>query len=112
TMSEAGMRRCLHDLTDGMIAGIDVAVLRVLSLAGGVGLDAILFAELGAYTTLFDISARQLDTVRRLARQRGTPLTFVRGDMRDLSALGNGEFDLVFHKHSMVFVPDPQRVIA
>ncbi|TMG69231.1 MAG: class I SAM-dependent methyltransferase [Chloroflexi bacterium] len=110
--SDAGKRRFLDDLTDGMIAGIDFAGMRVLSLAGGGGWDAILFAELGADTTLFDISARQLDTVRRLARQRGTPLTFVRGDMRDLSALGNGEFDLVFHKHSMVFVPDPQRVIA
>src|SRR5438270_8040229 len=110
--SDAGKRRFLDDLTDGMIAGIDFAGMRVLSLAGGGGWDATPFAELGADTTLFDISARQLDTVRRLARQRGTPLTFVRGDMRDLSALGNGEFDLVFHKHSMVFVPDPHRVIA
>jgi len=110
--STAGKRRFLDELTDGTIAGFDLAGKRVLSLAGGGGWDAILFAELGADTTLFDISARQLDTVRRLARQRGTPLTFVRGDMRDLSALGNGEFDLVVHKHSIVFVPDPQRVIA
>src|SRR5881628_727019 len=107
-----GKRRFLDELAHDALRGMPLEGRRVLSLAGGGGWDAILFAELGADTTLFDISARQLDTVRRLARQRGTPLTFVRGDMRDLSALGNGEFDLVFHKHSMVFVPDPHRVIA
>src|SRR5207244_4251645 len=109
--SDAGKRRFLDDLTDGMIAGIDFAGMRVLSLAGGGGWDAVLFAELGADTTLFDISARQLDTVRRLARRRGTELTYVRGDMRDLGALGSGEFDIVLHHHSVVFVPDPARVI-
>jgi 2-polyprenyl-3-methyl-5-hydroxy-6-metoxy-1,4-benzoquinol methylase len=110
--SAAGKRRFLDDLTDGTISGLDLEGKRVLSLAGGGGWDAILFAELGADTTLFDISARQLDTVRRIARGRGTALTFVRGDMRDLGALGSGEFDLVFHNHSIVFVPDAARVIA
>ena len=32
--------------------------------------------------------------------------------MRDLSALGTGEFDIVFHQQSLVFVPDADRVIA
>ena len=32
--------------------------------------------------------------------------------MRDLSVLGSGEFDIVFHQHSLVFVPDAARVIA
>src|SRR5207302_4869407 len=68
--------------------------------------------ELGAATTLVDISSRQLATVRRLARTRGTELDYLRTDMRDLSALGNGEFDIVFHQHSLVFVPDAARVIA
>jgi SAM-dependent methyltransferase len=83
----------------------------VLSLAGGGGWDAILFAELGAETTLFDLSARQLRTVRELAKDRGTKLRFVLGDMRDLSKLAAGGFDLVSHHHSLVFVPDPARVI-
>jgi SAM-dependent methyltransferase len=110
--TQRGKRRFLDELTDGTITGLDLAGRRVLSLAGGGGWDAILFAELGADTTLFDISARQLETVRRIARARGTALAFVRGDMRDLGALGNGEFDLVFHNHSIVFVPDSARVIA
>ena len=110
--TSSGKRRFLDELTNGTIAGIDLAGTRVLSLAGGGGWDPILFAELGADTTLFDISARQLDTVRRLAKRRRTALSYVRGDMRDLGALGNGEFDLVFHNHSIVFVPDAKRVIA
>lgn len=106
-----GKRRFLDRLTYGRIKGIALAGRRVLSLAGGGGWDAILFAELGAETTLFDISARQLATVRTLARERGTKIRFVRGDMRDLTRFGDGTFDVVYHHHSLVFVPDPARVI-
>ena len=108
----AGKRRFLDRITHGTLEGVDFSGKRVLSLAGGGGWDAILFAELGAATTLVDISSRQLATVRRLARSRGTQLAFLRTDMRDLSALGNGEFDIVFHQHSLVFVPNAARVIA
>src|SRR5205809_3763626 len=107
-----GKRHFLDRITNGTLEGIDLDGKRVLSLAGGGGWDAILFAELGAATTLVDISRRQLATVRRLARSRGTELDYLRTDMRDLSALGSGEFDVVFHQHSLVFVPDAARVIA
>jgi 2-polyprenyl-3-methyl-5-hydroxy-6-metoxy-1,4-benzoquinol methylase len=110
--SAEGKRRFLDRITNDTLKDQKLRGKRVLSLAGGGGWDAILFAELGAATTLFDISATQLATVRRLARARGTELEFVRGDMRDLSALGTGEFDIVFHQHSLVFVPDADRVIA
>src|SRR5437867_2227502 len=106
-----GKRRFLDELTYGRIKGITLAGKRVLSLAGGGGWDPILFAELGAETTLFDLSPKQLSTVRELAKQRGTKIRFVRGDMRDLSRFKPGEFDLVYHHHSLVFVPDPARVI-
>lgn len=107
-----GKRRFLDGLTRGRLRGVELARKRVLSLAGGGGWDAVLFAELGATTTLFDISKRQLATVRALARERGTKLRFVQGDMRDLSAFADGEFDIVNHHHSMVFVPDAARVIG
>jgi 2-polyprenyl-3-methyl-5-hydroxy-6-metoxy-1,4-benzoquinol methylase len=110
--SREGKRRFLDRITNGTLRGVRLEGKRVLSLAGGGGWDAILFAELGAVTTLVDISSRQLATVRDLARKRGTALEFVRTDMRDLSALGAGEFDIVFHQHSLVFVPDADRVIA
>jgi len=104
-------RRFLDELTFGRIKDIPLDGKRVLSLAGGGGWDPILFAELGAQTTLFDLSQRQLATVRTLARERGTQLRFVQGDMRDLSAFAAGSFDLVYHHHSLVFVPDAARVI-
>ncbi|HEV8229402.1 MAG TPA: class I SAM-dependent methyltransferase [Candidatus Limnocylindria bacterium] len=107
-----GKRAFVDELTHGLLRGIALDGRRVLSLAGGGGWDAVLFAELGAETTLFDLSATQLATVRRLARERGTKLRFVRGDMRDLSALGDASFDVVYHHHSIVFVPDAARVIA
>ena len=110
--TKGGKRRFLDRITNGTLEGIDLDGKRVLSLAGGGGWDAILFAELGAATTLVDISSRQLATVRRLARSRGTELEYLRTDMRDLSALGSGEFDIVFHQHSLVFVPNADRVIA
>src|SRR5216117_2168312 len=110
--TKEGKRRFLDELTDGSLGAFEAQGKRVLCLAGGGGWHAILFAELGADATLFDISSRQLETVRGIARRRGTELTYVRGDMRDLSALGNGEFDLVYHNHSIVFVPDAARVIA
>ena len=106
-----GTRRFLDELTFGHIRDVPLEGARVLSLAGGGGWDAVLFAELGADTTLFDLSSRQLATVRALARERGAKLRFVRGDMRDLSALRDAEFDLVYHHHSLVFVPDAARVI-
>lgn len=110
--TKAGKRRFLDRITNGTLDGVDLEGKRVLSLAGGGGWDAILFAELGAATTLVDISSRQLATVRRLARSRGTDLDYLRTDMRDLSALGSGEFDIVFHQHSLVFVPNAERVIT
>jgi SAM-dependent methyltransferase len=106
-----GKRRFLDELTYGRIKDIALAGKSVLSLAGGGGWDPILFAELGAETILFDLSPRQLATVRALARDRGTKLRFVQGDMRDLSRFKDGAFDLVYHHHSLVFVPDAARVI-
>lgn len=110
--SKAAKRKFLDRSTNGRFTGLDLEGKRVLSLAGGGGWEPILFAELGAETTLFDISARQLRTVRDIARERGTTLRYVQGDMRDLSRFPDGSFDLVLHCHSLVFVPDAAKVIA
>jgi len=106
----AGKRRFLDP--NDRLAGVPIAGQRVLALAGGGGWHAVLFAELGAETTVLDISARQLKTVRDLARSRDVKVRLLQGDMRDLSAFADGSFDLVWHSHSIVFVPDAARVIA
>jgi len=109
-VSQQGKRAFLDPLR--RLAGTPIRGRRVLALAGGGGWHAVLFAELGAQTTLLDISARQLRTVRDLARERGAAVRCVQGDMRDLSRFANGSFDIVWHSHSLVFVPDAERVIA
>ena len=107
----AAAKRRFLDPND-RLAGLPIPGLRVLALAGGGGWHPVLFAELGAATTVLDISARQLKTVRELARSRGTKVRLIQGDMRDLSAFGDASFDVVWHSHSIVFVPDADRVIA
>ncbi len=106
----AAKRRFLdpHD----RLAGMSLTDARILVLAGGGGWHAVLFAELGATTTVADISARQLRTVRELARSRRVRIKAYQLDMRDLSRFADGSFDVVWHSHSLVFVPDPDRVIA
>ena len=108
--TRAGKRRFLDP--NDRLAGMPLNGQRVLALAGGGGWHPVLFAELGADTTVLDISARQLKTVRDLARSREVKLRLIQGDMRDLSAFADGSFDLVWHSHSIVFVPDATRVIA
>ena len=107
----AAAKRRFLDPND-RLAGSPIAGQRVLALAGGGGWHPVLFAELGAATTVLDISARQLKTVRELARSREVKVRVVQGDMRDLSAFADGSFDVVWHSHSIVFVPNPARVIA
>jgi SAM-dependent methyltransferase len=108
--SRAGKRAFLDP--NDRLAGLPIRGQRVLALAGGGGWHPVLFAELGAETTVVDISARQLKTVRALAKSRDVKVRLLQGDMRDLSAHADGSFDIVWHSHSIVFVPDAARVIA
>jgi SAM-dependent methyltransferase len=108
--TDRGKRRFLDP--NDRLAGLRIKGQRVLALAGGGGWHPVLFAELGAVTTVLDISARQLKVVRELARSRDVKLRLIQGDMRDLSEFADGSFDIVWHSHSIVFVPDADRVIA
>ena len=108
--TRAAMRRFVDP--NDRLHGLPIAGQRVLALAGGGGWHPVLFAELGAESTVLDISARQLRTVRELARSRGVRVRAVQGDMRDLGRFADGSFDIVWHSHSIVFVPDAARVIT
>lgn len=80
--------------------------LRVLGLAAGGGQQGPLLAAAGAQVTVFDNSPGQLAQDRLVAEREGLELRLVEGDMRDLSAFGEGSFDLVVHPCSNCFVPD------
>lgn len=107
--TRAGLRRFLDP--HGRLRGVRFQGARVLAIAAGGGWDAVLFAKLGAETTLFDISRRQLETVRTLARKERVRVRCVQGNMKDLSRFRDGAFDIVWHSHSLVFVDDAVRVL-
>ncbi|TME16099.1 MAG: class I SAM-dependent methyltransferase [Chloroflexi bacterium] len=94
----------------GRLPGFDFHGKRVLALAAGGGWEPVLFAKLGAETTLFDLTPSQIHTVRNLASREGVNLHFVEGDMRDLGPLRDQSFDLVWHAHSLNFIDDAERV--
>lgn len=84
----------------------------VLLLAGGGGQQSAAFGLLGAQVTVFDLSEGQLEHDRQTAAHYGLTITAHQGDMRDLSALADGAFDLVFQPYSLNFVPDARVVFG
>lgn len=89
----------------GELAGKDV-----LCLACGGGQQSAAFALLGAKVTVLDLSEAQLKRDAEAAAHYGLDLKIVEGDMRDLSSLERGAFDIVYHAYSIGFVPDARVV--
>lgn len=91
----------------GNLSGRDV-----LCLAGGGGQQSAAFGLLGARVTVLDLSPTQLERDRQAAAHYGIAVRTVEGDMRDLSAFRDSSFHIVWHAHSLGFVPESPRVIA
>src|SRR5436853_2538057 len=81
--TRAGMRRFMDPRQ--RLKGVRLDGARVLGLAAGGGWDPVIFAKLGAAVTVFDISPRQLKTVKNLAARERVTVRLVRGNMKDLS---------------------------
>jgi SAM-dependent methyltransferase len=88
----------------------DCAGKDVLCLAGGGGQQSAAFALLGAQVTVLDLSETQLQRDQAAAQHYGVTITTVQGDMRDLSRFADRSFDVVWHAHSINFVPDTRPV--
>lgn len=82
----------------------DLQGKKVLCLASGGGQQAPLLAAAGACVTSFDNSDEQLAKDHLVATRDNLDLTLVQGDMADLSCFDDGEFDLIFHPVSNLFV--------
>ncbi|AKU20888.1 class I SAM-dependent methyltransferase [Massilia sp. NR 4-1] len=82
----------------------------ILCLASAGGQQAPVLAAAGAHVTVFDISDRQLEQDRMVAKRDGIELQTVQGDMRDLGAFADASFDIVFHPISNLYVPDVRTV--
>lgn len=89
----------------GELAGRDV-----LCLAGGGGKQSAAFALLGARVTVVDLSEAQLARDREAAAHYGVAIAALQADMRDLSPLGAGTFDIVHQPYSLNFAPEATTV--
>lgn len=107
-LDEASARRMLDP--QGLLG--DVEGKSVLCLAGGGGQQSAAFGLLGADVTVFDLSDVQLGRDREAAAHYGLTVRTVQGDMRDLSAFDDDAFDVVWHPHSIKFVPDARTVFG
>ena len=85
---------------------------QALVLAGGGGQQSACLALLGAKVTVLDLSDEQLERDREAARALGLQLDLHQGDMRDLSRFKENSFDMVYHPHSINFVPNVDEVFA
>jgi SAM-dependent methyltransferase len=84
----------------------------VLCLAGGGGQQSAAFGLLGSKVTVLDLSETQLERDRQAAAHYGLTIRTEQGDMRDLSRFADLSFDVVWHAHSITFIPDVQTVFA
>lgn len=88
----------------------DLTGVDILCLAAGGGQQGPILAAAGARVTVFDNSTRQLAQDQMVADRDNLSLHTFLGDMRDLTAFGGANFDVVFHPVSNVFIPDPAPV--
>lgn len=84
-----------------------LAGAEVLCLASGGGQQGPILAAAGARVTVYDNSPRQLAQDRLVAEREGLDIRTIEGDMRDLSALADGSFDLIIHPVSNTFIDNP-----
>ena len=106
TAREAELREPMAVIDDcGWLDG-NVRGKRVLCLAAGGGKHGALFAAAGAVVTVVDLSPAMLDLDRRMAKERGHSVRVVEASMDNLSALGDGEFEVVIQPVSTCYVPD------
>ena len=91
---------------------IDVKDKNVLCLASGGGQQSAVFGVLGAKVTVVDISEGQLSGDKQAADHYGYKVTTIQTDMKDLAALNNASFDLVYQAPSMGYIPDVRQIYS
>ena len=90
----------------------DVCGKRVLEIGCGGGQCAIAFAKRGAIATGIDLSDAQIDFARRLAHQEGVDVTFLQGNIEDLSPITDCSQEVVFSAYALQYVERPQCCFA
>ena len=89
----------------------DIENKKVLCLGAGGGQQSVVFALLGANVSVADISERQLEMDKKAADHYGYQIELYQSDMRDLSAIADNSFDLVFGT-GMCYIDDVNLVYS
>jgi ubiquinone/menaquinone biosynthesis C-methylase UbiE len=85
----------------------DVRGKHVCVLGSGDNQVVFALAGLGGIVTSVDISQNQLDVAKRRAEELDLPVSFIRADVIDLSAIGSSMFEFVYTGgHVAVWVSD------
>ena len=84
----------------------EVKAKQILCLAGGGGHQGPILAAAGADVTVFDLSAKQLQLDKEVAKENGLEIHIEQGDMTDLSCFGDECFDLIINPCSVNFCPE------
>lgn len=79
---------------------------KVLDLGGGPGKYSLYLAERGCDVTLADLSQNNVDFALNKAKELGLPLSGMRIDSRDLSAIADGQYDHVLCMGPMYHLKD------
>ena len=87
----------------------DVKDKNVLCLACGGGQQSAVFCLLEARVTVVDLSQGQLEGDQKAARYFGYEVKTIHADMRDLSMLDDGSYDLVYGT-GVCYIPDAREV--
>jgi 2-polyprenyl-3-methyl-5-hydroxy-6-metoxy-1,4-benzoquinol methylase len=90
----------------------DVAGKRALDAGCGEGRFARMLSERGANVVAIDLSEKMIGHARRIESEKPLGIDYRVGDMCDLSALGDAEFDLVVAYLSIIDVGDYETAIT
>ncbi|MBK8504313.1 MAG: methyltransferase domain-containing protein [Saprospiraceae bacterium] len=82
----------------------------VLCLACGGGQQSIAFALLGANVTVVDFSAEQLKRDQIAADHHKLRIEILKSDMRELTALRDQTFDIIYQPYSINYIPSVEEV--
>ena len=85
----------------------DMAGMDAIELGCGTGYISAWMARRGAQVTGLDVSARQLETARRLAREHGLGIRFIEGNAEAVD-LPDGGFDFAVSEYGAAIWCDPQ----
>ena len=88
----------------------EVAGKDVLCLAAGGGQQSAVFGLLDANVTVIDLTQGQLDGDITAAKHYGYPVKTLRLNMRDLSAIEDASYDLIYQGPSMSWVPSVHEI--